>query len=65
MKKMKRIKALEEKIETLKEQWPAHSAPPAMLIRLEELEDDLESTLREVDAGADQPITYPYGKGKS
>ena len=65
MKKMERIKALEEKIEALKEQWPAHSVPSTMLMRLEELEDDLESTLSEVDDGANQPITYPYGKGKS
>ncbi len=65
MKKTDRIIALEEEIEALKEQWPAHSVPPAMLMRLEELEDDLESALREVGDGADQPSAYPNGKDMS
>jgi len=37
-----RIKELERQIAELKRQWPAHSVPPAMLQRLEDLEEELE-----------------------
>lgn len=37
-----RISALEEQIAELKRQWPAHSVPPAMLLKLDDLEDELE-----------------------
>jgi hypothetical protein len=37
-----RIKELEKRIEELKKQWPAHSVPPAMLLQLDELEEELE-----------------------
>jgi hypothetical protein len=37
-----RIKVLEEQIVELKRQWPAHSVPPTMLQRLDDLEDELE-----------------------
>ena len=37
-----RIKELEEKIADLKARWPAHSVPPSMWRKLEELEDELE-----------------------
>jgi hypothetical protein len=33
---------LEREIADLKARWPKHSVPPAMLIRLEELEEELE-----------------------
>jgi hypothetical protein len=39
--KSQEIKELEEKIERLKSQWPAHSLQPWMLQQLEELEDQL------------------------
>ena len=42
MSGIQKIKELEEQIADLKRQWPAHSVPPAMLQRLEELEDELE-----------------------
>ena len=45
-----RIKVLEEKIAELKRQWPAHSVPPAMLMRLDDLEDELERLRLKVHA---------------
>ena len=41
MKWEKRIEVLEEEIACLKEQQPAHSVPPAFLIKLDELESEL------------------------
>ena len=38
----KRIKELEAQIEELKRRWPAHSVSPAMLMRLDELEEELD-----------------------
>ncbi len=38
-----RIFQLQKQIEDLKSRWPAHSTPPSMLQRLEELEDELEN----------------------
>jgi len=37
-----RITELERRIADLKARWPKHSVPPAMLIELEELEEELE-----------------------
>jgi hypothetical protein len=37
-----RIKEIEDKIADLKARWPAHSVPPSMWQRLEELEEELE-----------------------
>jgi len=37
-----RIRELEQEIADLKARWPKHSVPPAMLMRLEELEEELE-----------------------
>ena len=45
-----RIKELEEKLATLKSQWPAHSVPPSMWQKLEELEEELEKAKRETQA---------------
>ncbi len=39
--KAEQIKALEAEIAALKKQWPAHSVPPALLQRLDDLEDAL------------------------
>jgi len=39
-----RIKEIENEIADLKARWPAHSVPPSMWQKLEELEDELEKT---------------------
>ena len=59
-----RIKELEKQIAELKRQWPAHSVPPAMLQRLDELEEELERELKEPteeesDAKADRNVRRP------
>ena len=41
-KRETRIQELEREIADLKARWPKHSVPPAMLMRLEELEEELE-----------------------
>lgn len=38
-----RIRQLEEQIAELKKSWPAHSIPPSMLQKLEDLEEELAS----------------------
>ena len=45
--KADRIKELEEQIEDLKRRWPAHSVKPAMIQRLDELEEELERLRKE------------------
>ena len=37
-----KIREIEDKIADLKARWPAHSVPPSMWQRLEELEEQLE-----------------------
>ncbi len=49
--KADRIKELEEQIEDLKRRWPAHSVKPAMIQRLDELEEELERARREAEEG--------------
>ena len=44
-----KIKTLKDEIARLKSQWPAHSVPPAMLQRLDELEEELEKELQDAD----------------
>jgi len=39
----RRIAALTEELENLKRSLPAHSLKPAMLIRIEELEEQIEA----------------------
>ena len=41
-----KIREIEEKIADLKARWPAHSVPPSMWQKLEELEDELEKAKR-------------------
>ena len=41
-----KVKEIEEKIADLKARWPAHSVPPSMWQRLEELEAQLEEAKR-------------------
>jgi hypothetical protein len=49
-----RVEELRQKIADLKERWPAHSTPPAMMEELDELEAELEEALREEDGAADE-----------
>ena len=44
-----RIKKIQEEIADLKAKWPAHSAPPSMWQKLEELEEQLEQAKKELD----------------
>jgi hypothetical protein len=46
--KTAKIAALEQEIEQIKQQWPAHSVSPTLLQRLEELEESLAKTRIEV-----------------
>jgi hypothetical protein len=41
-----RIRRIQAEIEDLKKRMPAHSVPPSMFQRLEELEEELENELR-------------------
>jgi len=41
------IRWLREQIAEIQKSWPAHSVPPGMLQRLEDLEEELEDALRE------------------
>ena len=41
-----KIEELKKKIAELKDKWPKHSVPPAMLQQLDELEEQLEVELR-------------------
>lgn len=47
-----RIREIEEKIADLQGAWPAHSVPPSMWQRLEELEDELEKAREEENNNA-------------
>ena len=49
MSGIQRTKELEEQIADLKRQWPAHSVPPAMLQKLDELEDELELECKKME----------------
>ena len=46
-KRQQRIAVLTEELENLRRSLPAHSLKPAMLIRIEELEEQLEAIERE------------------
>ena len=43
-----RVTELRAKITDFKKRWPAHSAPPAMLQELDDLEEELVKALKEV-----------------
>ncbi|MFC1900872.1 histidine kinase [Chloroflexota bacterium] len=47
--KNERIKEIEEEIADLKARWPAHSVPPSMWMKLEELEEKLEQAKAEMN----------------
>jgi len=44
-----RIREIEEELTDLKARWPAHSVPPSMWQKLEELEEKLEQAKKEQD----------------
>jgi hypothetical protein len=50
-----RIKELEKQIADLKRQWPAHTVSPAMVQRLDELEEELESEMRKASEEQEDP----------
>ncbi len=41
-----RIQELRNQIADIKKRWPAHSTPPALMIQLDDLEEELENELR-------------------
>ncbi|MBT3240416.1 MAG: histidine kinase [Chloroflexi bacterium] len=45
MKQERKIEELKQKIKTLKNQLPKHSISPSMLIKIEELEEELEKLI--------------------
>jgi hypothetical protein len=51
--KSDKVKELQRQIEELKQRWPAHSIPPAMLQRLDELDAELEDVLSSTEEGDD------------
>jgi len=51
--KDKRIAELEAEIAELKARMPKHSVPPAMIIELEDLEDELATLKAQVERGSD------------
>jgi hypothetical protein len=60
-----RIQELEREIADLKARWPKHSVPPAMLMRLEELEEELERLLRPFDGAQGRRGSGQAGLGAS
>lgn len=58
-----KIEALKREIANLESQWPAHSVPPTMLQRLDELEEELEKELQKADEAVLTPI-HPVGVGE-
>ncbi len=49
----KRIAELEAQLAALEARLPKHSVPPAMIIELEELEEELKMLQARVDRGSD------------
>jgi hypothetical protein len=50
-----RVAELERRIADLKARLPKHSAPPSMLIELDDLEDELEQVRTELAQEGEQP----------
>jgi tRNA-Thr(GGU) m(6)t(6)A37 methyltransferase TsaA len=50
-----RIAELEKQIAELKERWPAHSVPPALMEQLDELEEELRLELKRRDEASKAP----------
>jgi hypothetical protein len=57
-----RIQELEQEIADLKARWPKHSVAPAMFMRLEELEEELEQLLRPFDPSTGLRASWGQGK---
>ena len=55
--KKQSVAELRQKIADLKDRWPAHSTPPALMQQLDELEAELEEALREEDRAANENYT--------
>ncbi|MFN2217232.1 MAG: histidine kinase [Anaerolineae bacterium] len=53
MSNRKRIAELEREIEEMKARLPKHSVPPAMIIELEDLEEELEMLKARESRGSD------------
>jgi len=53
MPNRKRIAELEREIEEMKARLPKHSVPPAMIIELEDLEEELEMLKARESRGSD------------
>ena len=49
-----RIEELEKQIEDLMRRWPAHSVKPAMVQRLDELEEELKKVREEARGDKDE-----------
>jgi len=50
----RRIEELRKKIQQLRDQFPAHTIPPAMMAQLDELEDKLEEELKKSSEDAEK-----------
>ena len=48
LEREQRIAKLTEELENLKRSLPAHSVKPAMLLRIEELEEEIEALKRQM-----------------
>jgi len=48
-----KVRDIEKKIADLKARWPAHSVPPSMWQKLEDLDDELE----EAKKAGDSPLS--------
>jgi hypothetical protein len=46
-----RIRWLREQIAELRKRWPPHSVPPSLVLRLDDLEEELENELRKRNQG--------------
>jgi len=55
MSKKQRLEELELQIEEIKRSLPAHSIPTAMLLNLEDLEEELEQLLKSDEGENDAP----------
>lgn len=53
MNREERIAQLEKEITELKARLPKHSVPPAMIVELEDLEDELEALKAQTSRGTD------------
>jgi len=56
-----RVEELKKQIADLKQRWPAHSVPPAMMEQLDELEDMLSSELKKSGVAGEDTGTGTQG----